>query len=49
MVIINYQNKEQIINFNKTYKILINNYKDLKFVNNELMLKPYQGIIIEIL
>ena len=40
MVIINYQNKEQIINFNKTYKILINNYKDLKFVNNELMLKP---------
>lgn len=49
MVIINYQNKEQIINFKKTYKILINNYKDLKFVNNELMLKPYQGIIIEIL
>lgn len=49
MVIINYQNKEQTINFNKTYKILINNYKDLKFVNNELMLKPYQGIIIEIL
>ena len=49
MVIINYQNKEQIINFNKTYKILINNYKDLKFVNNELMLKPYQEIIIEIL
>lgn len=49
MVIINYQNKEQIINFNKTYKILINNYKDLKFVDNELMLKPYQGIIIEIL
>lgn len=49
MVIINYQNKEQIIDFNKTYKILINNYKDLKFVNNELMLKPYQGIIIEIL
>ena len=49
MVIINYQNKEQIINFNKTYKILINNYKDLKFVNKEIMLKPNQGIIIEII
>ncbi len=49
LVIINYQNKEQIIDFNKMHKVLINNYKDIEFVNDKIMLKQYQGIIMEIL
>ena len=49
MIIINYQGKEQIIDFNKMHKVLINNYKDIKFINNKVLLKAYQGIVMEIL
>lgn len=49
MIIINYQNQQQIIDFNKTHKVLINNYKDVKFVDNKLLLNSYQGIVMEIL
>lgn len=51
MVIINYQNKKQIIDLQiqDKYKILINNYDHIESNYNKLMLEPYQGIIIEIL
>ena len=49
MVIINYQNKKQMIDFEEKYKMLINNYGYVEIDNNKLMLEPYQGIVVEIL
>ena len=49
MVIINYQNKKQMIDFEEKYKMLINNYGYVEIDNNNLMLEPYQGIVVEIL
>lgn len=49
MVIINYQNKKQIVNLEERYKVLVNNYKYIESDNNKLMLEPYQGIVIEVL
>ena len=49
MVIINYQNKKQMINLEERYKVLVNNYKYIESDNNKLMLEPYQGIIVEVL
>ena len=49
MVIIKYQNKKQMIDFEEKYKMLINNYGYVEIDNNKLMLEPYQGIVVEIL
>lgn len=49
MVIINYQNKKQMVNLEERYKMLINNYGYIESDNNKLMLEPYQGIIVEVL
>ena len=49
MVIINYQNKKQMISLEENYKVLVNNYEYIESDNNKLMLEPYQGIIVEVL
>ena len=49
MVIINYQNKKQMISLEENYKVLVNNYEYIECDNNKLMLEPYQGIVIEVL
>lgn len=49
MVIINYQNKKQMISLEENYKVLVNNYEYIESDNNKLMLEPYQGIVIEVL
>ncbi|EKQ53598.1 MULTISPECIES: alpha-glucosidase [unclassified Clostridium] len=50
MLIANYQKKEQTIKLPKPYsQVLLNNYKDVKYENDSIILQGYQVLILEII
>lgn len=49
LVLANYQNQDLKIPFSETIKeVLINNYKEFEGRDTEIVLKPYQGVVLEL-
>ena len=50
MLIANYQKEEQTIELPKPYsRVLLNNYKNVKYENDKLILQGYQALILEVI